>query len=209
MATKPRIRILSLASSALLVAIVLVAADLYHAEHYPAHGAALAPAGVPNFGEVTPLLYRGGQPSQEGFQALKKQGVEIVVNFRDERDLIQAERHQVEPLGIRYVSIPWSSWHRPRDQQVSEFLALLRAHPQKKIFVHCHHGADRTGVMVAAYRIAAQNWTPQQAIAEMELFHFHSFWLFYLKSYVEDFPRLLAADPSLRAVHPAALTSAP
>ena len=209
MATKPRIRILSLVSSALLVAIVLAAADLYRAEHYPAHSAALAPAGVSNFGEVTPLLYRGGQPSEEGFQALKKLGVEIAVNFRDERDLIEAERRQVEPLGIRYVSIPWNSWHPPDDQQVAEFLALLRANPQKKIFVHCHHGADRTSVMVAAYRIAAQNWTPQQAIAEMELFHFHSFWLHHLKSYVEDFPRLLAADPSLRALHPAAQTSAP
>src|SRR5712692_1138285 len=187
MAMKPRIRILSLASSALLVAIVLVAADLYHAEHYPAHSAMLAPAGVSNFGEVTPLLFRGGQPSQEGFQALKKLGVEIVVNFREEHDLIEAERHHVEPLGIRYVSIPWNSWHSPNDQQVAEFLTLLRANPQKKIFVHCHHGADRTSVMVAAYRIAAQNWTPQQAIAEMELFHFHSFWLHHLKSYVEDF----------------------
>ena len=209
MATKPRIRILSLASSALLVAIVLVAAHLYRAEHYPAHGAALAPAGVSNFGEVTPLLYRGGQPNQEGFQALKKLGVAIVVNFRDERDLIEAERRQVEALGMRYVGIPWSSWHSPNDQQVAEFLALLRASPQKKIFVHCHYGADRTGVMVAVYRIAAQNWTPPQAIAEMESFHFQRFLRFYLKSYVEDFPRLLAADPSLRALHPAAQTSAP
>ncbi len=147
MTTKHPKRALILASGALLVAIVLVAADLYHAEHYPAHSA--------------------GQPSEEGFQALKKLGVEIAVNFRDERDLIEAERRQVEPLGIRYVSIPWNSWHPPDDQQVAEFLALLRANPQKKIFVHCHHGADRTSVMVAAYRIAAQNWTPQQAIAEM------------------------------------------
>jgi protein tyrosine/serine phosphatase len=209
MAMKPRIRILSLASSALLVAIVLVAADLYHAEHYPAHSAMLAPAGVSNFGEVTPLLYRGGQPSQKGFQALKKLGVEIVVNFRDERDLIEAERHQVELLDIRYVSIPWNSWHSPNDQQVAEFLTLLRANPQKKIFIHCHHGADRTSVMVAVYRIAAQNWTPPQAIAEMESFHFQRFLLFYLKSYVEDFPRLLAADPSLRALRPAEQTSGP
>ncbi len=57
---------------------------------------------------------------------------------------------------------------KPASQQVAEFLNLLQANSRQKIFIHCHHGADRTGVMVAAFRIAMQNWTPQQALAEMK-----------------------------------------
>ncbi len=202
MTPKRPLRLLPFAGHALLVALVLLAAELHYSEHYPAHGATLAPSGVANFGEVTPLLLRGGQPSEEGLQELKKLGVEWVVNFRNERDRIESERRQVEALGMCYASIPWSSWRRPNDRQVAEFLALLQANPQRKIFVHCHHGADRTGVMVAAYRIAAERWTSQQALTEMAAYHFHSFWMRHLKGYVEDFPRRLEADPNFRALHP-------
>lgn len=172
-------------------------------------GRALILRGVPNFGQVSATLYRGGQPTAEGLQELKKLGIGIVVNFRDEREHIEAERPQVEGLGLRYVSIPWSSLHKPENGKVAEFLELLRANPEKKVFVHCHYGADRTGVMVALYRIAGENWTPQDAIEEMKAFHFHNFWLPHLRKYVRDFPQRLAADPQLRALRPAALATTP
>ena len=165
--------------------------------------------GVPNFGRVSETLYRGGQPTPEGFAELKKLGIEIVVNFRDERKLVEAERQQVEALGMHYANIPWSSARNPKSPQVAEFLELLRANPQKKIFAHCHLGADRTGVMVAAYRIAAEKWTPPQALEEMNVFHFHGFWLPHLKRWVVGFPRQLAADANFRALRPAAQASAP
>jgi len=165
--------------------------------------------GVPNFAQVTETLYRGGQPSAAGFRALQLLGIQIVVNFRNEKDPTTAEQRQVEALGMRYISVPWSAFHNPTSQQITEFLELAEANPDKKIFVHCHHGADRTGVMVAAFRMALQNWTPQQALQEMRAFHFHSLLFHHLKSYVEDFPRQLQADPSLRALQHAAHTSAP
>ncbi len=169
----------------------------------------LALAGVPNFGRVTPNLYRGAQPTDRGFQELQRLGVEIVVNFRNERGKIEAERRSVERLGLRYVSIPWGASHNPTSQQVADFLELLYANPQSKVFVHCHKGADRTGVMVAAYRIVEQHWTPPQAIQEMRTYHYHHFWWPNLQRYVEDFPRLLATDPKLRAFAPATHVSAP
>ncbi len=197
-------------SSVVLLAAMLL---LLPSSHIAAQSAAPAPHtpiasehaqkldlnGVPNFGHVTPTLYRGGQPTADSFQELQKLGIEIVVNFRNEPKKIEAERRAVEALGLRYVSIPWSSWHTPDTKQVTEFLELLRANPDKKIFVHCHHGADRTGVMVAVFRMAIENWTVAQALAEMGEFHFHRFWYPHLKSYVEDFPRRLATDPALRA----------
>jgi len=169
----------------------------------------LAPAGVPNFGRVTPNLYRGAQPTDTGFQELKKLGVEIVVNFRNERDEIEVERRTVERLGLRYVSIPWGASHNPTSQQVADFLEVLQANPESKILVHCHRGADRTGTMVAAYRIAEQHWAPPQAIQEMRAYHYHHFWWPNLQRYVEDFPRLLATDPKLRAFAPATHATAP
>jgi len=152
---------------------------------------------------------RPGEPTDTGFQELRKLGVEIVVNFRNERGEIEAERRTVERLGLRYVSIPWGASHNPTSQQVADFLEVLQANPESKIFVHCHRGADRTGTMVAAYRIAEQHWAPPQAIQEMRAYHYHHFWWPNLQRYVEDFPRLLATDPKLRAFAPATHATAP
>jgi tyrosine-protein phosphatase SIW14 len=41
------------------------------------------------------------------------------------------------------------------------------------IFVHCQHGQDRTGVIVALYRIFYEQWTPQAAHDEMMNMGFH------------------------------------
>lgn len=155
--------------------------------------------GVPNHGLVTPVLYRGGQPEQRAYAELKNLGIETVVSFRAEAGEIKKERKTVEALGMRFVSIPWSPWHDPTVQQVAEFLELLRAHPDQKLFAHCHYGSDRTGVMVAAYRIAVDHWTPEKALEEMNSYHYHHFFYPHLKSYVMDFPKQLAEDLRFRA----------
>ena len=69
--------------------------------------------GLPNFGRVTDMLYRGGQPALAGFSALQAMGVGIVVNFRDEGAEMATEKRQVESLGIEYIGIPWSGHDEP------------------------------------------------------------------------------------------------
>jgi len=131
---------------------------------------------------------------------LKKSGIEIVVNLRDEREKIESERRQVESLGMTYVSIPWKASDRPDHRQAAQFLALLRGNSNKKIFVHCHYGADRTGTMLAAHRIANQGWTAEQAYKEMRAFKYHWFWHTHLKRYVFGFPTAYSSDAAFAAL---------
>jgi len=163
--------------------------------------------GLPNWGRVTDTLYRGGQPASAGFKALQQMGVGIVVNFRDEHGEIASEQREVESLGLKYVSIPWSGSNEPSDAQVVQFLDLIRANPTAKIFVHCKRGADRTGVMVAAYRIAVQHKTVSDAVLEMHQFHYDHFWLPQLESYVNALPESLSGKPIFSAYAP--VSSAP
>ncbi len=158
--------------------------------------------GLPNWGRITDTLYRGGQPASAGFKALQQMGVGIVVNFRDERGEIASEQRETESLGIKYVSIPWSGRSEPSDTQVVQFLDLVRANPQAKIFVHCKRGADRTGVMIAAYRIAVQHESVSEAVAEMRQFHYDHFWLPQLESYVMTLPNSLHSNPLFSAYAP-------
>jgi tyrosine-protein phosphatase SIW14 len=161
--------------------------------------------GVPNFGEVTSQLLRGGQPTEAGFEELSKRGIGLVINLRGDS---KAERAMVEKLGMQYVSIPWHCAY-PKDRQVAQFLSVLRANPDKKIFVHCRLGVDRTGLMIASYRMAEQGWTAARAHREMAAFGFDAFHNMIcpgLGSYAAGFPTRFEKDAAfeqLRSAQPA------
>jgi protein tyrosine/serine phosphatase len=160
------------------------------------------PQGVPNFGRVAANLYRGGQPSLDGFNTLRAMGVGMVVNFREEAGETATEKREVESLGIKYVGIPWSAMHKPSTAQIVEFLNLVRANPNTRIFVHCRRGADRTGVMIAAYRISVEHEPVGEAVAEMHQFHYDWLFLPQLKHYVQSLPALLQNDPQFAEYRP-------
>jgi len=157
--------------------------------------------GVPNAGKISDALMRGAQPSEQGLAELKKLGVTTVVDLRGNRGPVMWERAEVEALGMRFVDIPVNGWSAPSNAQVAEFLKLFRDDPKQKIFVHCYFGQDRSGVMVAAYRIAQQNWTAEQAMAEMYSFGFHNHLYPSMKSYVRRFPATFGADPAFVPLH--------
>jgi tyrosine-protein phosphatase SIW14 len=188
--------------SALLVAGLCAAMNLPQTASPPvatptkehSFGRRLTIEGVPNAGQVTANLYRGGQPTTTGFEALANMGINIVVDQRGSRE---GESERVSKLGMRYVSIPWHCPF-PKDETFARFLILLRQNPGKKVFVHCRLGDDRTGMMVAAYRMAEQNWTAAEAKKEMEAFGFsmpHHLICPSLSSYEESFPQRFNSDP--------------
>jgi hypothetical protein len=91
---------------------------------------------------------------------------------------------------MRYVALPWRCF-RPRDEHFAQFLTLLRVNPGKKVFVHCRVGDDRTGMDIAAYRMAEQGWSPGEAKKEMGAYGvnwFHRMICPGLSSYLEKFP---------------------
>jgi protein tyrosine phosphatase (PTP) superfamily phosphohydrolase (DUF442 family) len=164
-------------------------------------------AGVPNAGKISDVLFRGAQPNAQGLAELKKLGVTTIVDLRGNRGPVARERQQAEALGMRFIDMPVSGWSAPSNAQVAEFLKLFQQDPTQKVFVHCYYGRDRTGVMVAAYRMAQQNWTPDQASAEMDSFGFHYHLYPAMKSYVRRFPTLFGADTTFAPLH--AASSAP
>jgi tyrosine-protein phosphatase SIW14 len=164
-------------------------------------GRRLEEKGVPNFGEVTPNLYRGGLLNTTGLKALAKMGVKIVV---DAHANDANEEKEARSLGLQYVAIPWHCpW--PRDEVFARFLKLLQENKGKKVFVHCRLGDDRTGMMVAAYRMAEESWTADEAMIEMKSFGFtraHHFLCPGLASYEKNFPDRLKNNPAFAEVRP-------
>ena len=129
--------------------------------------------GVENFHKVSDDLYRGAQPISEGIKELKKLGIKTIVNLR----LINSDREEIGYIDIGYEHINMEAW-RPEEDEIIRFLEIMQDSEKTPVFVHCHYGSDRTGIMVAIYRMVMQDWTKEQAIAEMtdEKFDFHPVW---------------------------------
>jgi len=120
-------------------------------------------AGLPNFHKVSDALHRGAQPTAEGMRELKSLGVRTVVNLRS----FHSDRDELKGLDLRYEHIYMKAWH-PEREEVVRFLKIVADPRNRPVFVHCQHGADRTGLMCAIYRVAFQGWTKEEAAAEMK-----------------------------------------
>jgi tyrosine-protein phosphatase SIW14 len=163
-----------------------------------APGKRLTAKGIPNFGQVTSNLYRGGQPNADGLQELKNRGVDLVVDLRGGSN--KSEKADAEKLGMGYVSIP-SHCPFPSDAPWAHFLKVMRENRGKKVFVHCRLGDDRTGLAIATYRISEENWSAAEALNEMKVFGFSSVHHAIcpgLEGYVEHFPERLKNSPAFR-----------
>src|SRR5262249_78646 len=110
------------------------------------------------FAALNKGLYRGGQPTLEGFQFLKQNGLKTIINVGGEDDY---EARMVRRLGMQYIHIPihqvlpWSQLH---PDEIAEFFELLDNPANYPIFFHCNGGADRTGALAAFYRVTVQRW---------------------------------------------------
>ena len=129
--------------------------------------------GLPNLHQVTPLLYRGGQPTAEGMRQLKAMGVKTVINLRS----FNSDRDEIGDTGLAYEHIYMKAWH-PEREDIIRFLRIVTDKDCTPVFVHCQHGADRTGLMCAIYRVAVCDWTKEEAIREMTQggFGHHTIW---------------------------------
>ena len=153
--------------------------------------------GIPNFGQVTPALYRGGLPSAIGMESLKKIGIDVIVDMRGKN---KGEQEAAEKLGMQYVAIP-SHCPFPHDGPFAKFLKVIHDNPGKKVFVHCRLGDDRTGMAVAAYRMANEGWSPEEAMNEMKEFGFTTFHHSIcpgMASYERSFPDHLKTSPDFK-----------
>jgi len=130
-------------------------------------------SGVPNLYKINNNLYRSAQPTKQGMNNLNSIGIKTIINLR----VFHSDTDEARNTGLLVEELSVKNWHI-EDEDVIRVLRIIRQKENGPFLIHCQHGADRTGVMSAMYRIVEQGWSKKEAIREMVDggYGFHAIW---------------------------------
>lgn len=145
-------------------------------------------ANIQNFSKVTDGIYRGARPTDGNIGFLSESGIKTIVNLQG-GDLnnfglggiigwyepgelpaaINHERATSEALNIRFYNFPLNALapvNAAEDEEIDQILSIMENPEMLPVFIHCEHGKDRTGLLIALYRVKVQKWTSHDAFTE-------------------------------------------
>ena len=145
--------------------------------------------------EFAPNLLRGPRPEDETKlrQWVRDHGITKIIavdDFHDDEYEGRREKVWAEAAGVQFVHYPMHHYMGPSAAQLSEALEHLLGQPGQRVYVHCKYGMDRTGFVVAAYRMAVENSSAEEALREAYEFG-HSGFLFFWDPVLVEFERSL------------------
>ena len=143
-------------------------------------------AELPRFQQVSERLYRGAQPRDGGLAKLRELGINTVINLRGTSSRTRAQEAEARALGLNYFNVALPNWGRPQDTRVQRIMEIIAAPENGRIFVHCRTGVDRTGTIVALYRMTHEGWSSTDALAEAERKGMRRIQV-WMRDYAEDY----------------------
>jgi protein tyrosine/serine phosphatase len=147
------------------------------------------PAPIANFYKVRPELYRGARPLPGGLEELQNFRIKSIVNLQggdlqshypawiiakmepgELPENIAAEHAKALSLNMNYISTPLNSLEDitpEEDRAIEHTLAFMADPANQPVFVHCEHGKDRTGLIIALYEVKYLGMSVEAAHQEM------------------------------------------
>nr|WP_314069631.1 tyrosine-protein phosphatase [uncultured Campylobacter sp.] len=128
-----------------------------------------------NFYRVDERLFRSAQLDGSDAAKLHELGIKSIVNLRH---FSRGGDKRAFGDQFWFANKPLQSWEI-KPAQIADVLRIIRERQKEgAVLVHCYHGADRTGLVVAMYRVIYQGWSLDAARSEMidGGYGFHSMW---------------------------------
>ena len=122
---------------------------------------------VMNYHRVNDRLVTGGHLLDGGTEALKEQGVKVVIDLRD--DSPSGEKKRFAEQGIEWINIP-VKWRDPTALDFERFSETMREHQDEHVLVQCAANY-RASAMTYLYRVVVEGVPEEEAVADL-----HAVW---------------------------------
>jgi protein tyrosine/serine phosphatase len=141
---------------------------------------------ISNFGCINENFYRGAHPKARDYEDLAALGVKTVIDLQQDGE--RNEQRMVEAAGMKFYRIGLSDKSWPSPEKADQFLKIVDDPANQPVFIHCHGGRHRAGIMTAIYRMHHDGWDADRAYGEMKKYEFESgFGHGDLRAYVYDY----------------------
>lgn len=134
-------------------------------------------ASIYNFWPLSEAIATAGQPTAEQFEAIQQAGYEVVINLAPVTSdkSLPNEQQLVEAHGMHYVHLP-VRWEQPTQADLQQFFAVLEAHQDRKILVHCAANM-RVSAFMYLYRRLRQGLSDAEARPDLhQIWHPNPVW---------------------------------
>lgn len=139
-------------------------------------------------------IYAGKRTKVAGLKWLRSKGVKTILYVESELfeivpGEVRKEGESAKQIGLHFFHIPLSSITPPKIDQLDQAVSVMANSEYQPVYVHCDQGADRTGMVVAAYGIKIQRWSPEWAYEEMKANGFNSGTYFWWKPRLSEYAK--------------------
>lgn len=146
----------------IIIIILLNFVFLTNAETYAAETQKVKIGNLDNLYRVSDSVYRSEQPTARDFRELERAGIKSILNLR----YLHKDSDVISKTSLKFYHVPMVALYMEQNRFI-EALRIIKNSP-KPILIHCQHGSDRTGAVIALYRIIFQKWSKEAAINELK-----------------------------------------
>jgi protein tyrosine/serine phosphatase len=127
-----------------------------------------------NLFSITPTLFRSAQLEEKDLALIKSLGIQTVVSLRN----FHSDDALLKDTGVAFQRIGINTWQIGDKHVIAALRKIRAAEKNGPVLLHCMHGADRTGLISAMYRMLYQGWSKEQALAELTQggYGYHALW---------------------------------
>lgn len=129
--------------------------------------------GIYNFRRVEGNIYRGGVPDFDDLKMLHDvYKIKRIISLDESAG--GALDQKIKELGMDHMILPINSTSTILSDSIRFLIRnVVRLLEEKQpVFVHCLHGADRTGLVIAMYRVLHDNYSCENALSEARRYQF-------------------------------------
>jgi tyrosine-protein phosphatase SIW14 len=136
--------------------------------------------------QVSNNIYRSNRPeTYEDISQIRKLGIHSIISLENNPLVVKVEKDLVRHFGISFQNFPMSEISSPTSEQLIRVVHLINT-SLKPVLVHCRRGVDRTGYVIAAYRMLEEGWSYKRAIKECKDNGHRTWWYFWWKDSLKN-----------------------